>query len=89
MAAEVCYLLLYKSTTFKMLFDPRMLSLIFHNDPELQQFGAIVSAKSTLIDDANQKTGDGDGCVVSGNRYRILRYCADSHIQLQICTHWS
>lgn len=56
MAAEVCYLLLYKSTTFKMLFDPRMLSLIFHNDPELQQFGAIVSAKSTLIDDANQKT---------------------------------
>ena len=71
---EVCYLLLYKSTTFKMLFDPRMLSLIFHNDPELQQLCAIVSAKWTiwtLIDDAKQKTVpslNGDGCVCVGEQ---------------------
>lgn len=87
---EVCYLLLYKFTTFKMLFDPRMLSLIFHNDPELQQLCAIVSAKRTFIDDAKQKTVSwltGDGCV--GNRYRILRRYADPHPQPLLCTHWS
>ena len=52
-SAICCYI---SPLTFKMLFDPRMLSLIFHNDPELHKFCAIVSAKWTLIYDAQQKT---------------------------------